>query len=111
MMEPRVKARLWVQMALRLGDIEGCHGAVLRKGDPDAGGVLVVLRQQERMLVLSQIRSAEGELSWLRGTGHAPVDQATVDAYLERRVSSDPDLWILEFETMDLKPPFDARIL
>ena len=40
MAEARVKAGIWVQMALRLGDMDGRPGAVLRKGDPDAGGVL-----------------------------------------------------------------------
>ena len=59
--EPRVKARLWVQMALRLSDAGGRPGAVLRSGDPDAGGVLIVLRGREGLSVLSQVRAANGE--------------------------------------------------
>ena len=35
---PRVKAGLFVSMALRLGDMAGRPGAVLRKGDADVGG-------------------------------------------------------------------------
>ena len=45
---PRVKSGLWVSMALRMGNADGRFGAVIRKGDPDAGGVLVVLRGRER---------------------------------------------------------------
>ncbi len=44
MADPRVKAKLWIQMALRMGDLSGRPGAILRRGDADAGGVLVVLR-------------------------------------------------------------------
>src|SRR5947209_6326526 len=111
MPEPRVKAGLWVSMALRMGDRAGRPGMVLRKGDPDAGGVLVVLRGRDGLAVLSQMRSSEGVLSWMRSTGPAPVDQAVADAYVERQLKFDPDLWILEFEAPDLLPPFDARTI
>lgn len=111
MTEPRVKAKLWVQMALRMGDIEGRPGAVLRHGDNDAGGVLVVLRGREGLTILSQVRAGEGDVSWMRSTGAAPVDQAAVDSYIERQVSRDPDLWVLEFESPDLTPPFEAKIV
>jgi hypothetical protein len=107
----RIKAGIWVSMALRMGNASGRYGAVLRKGDPDAGGVLVVLRNDKAVSVLSQLRSAEGELAWMRATGAAPVDDATADAYIARQVKFDPDLWIIEFETPDLLPPFEARLV
>ena len=109
--EPRVKARLWVQMALRLGDADGRPGAVLRRGDPDAGGVLVVLRGRAGLSVLSQVRAASGDVAWLRATGPDPVDQAAADAYVARQAGRDPDLWVLEFEAPDLLPPFEGRVV
>ncbi len=111
MSEPRVKSGLWVQMALRLGQAEGSYAAVLRKGDPDSGGILIVLRGSEGLVVLSQVRAADGAQAWMRATGAAPVDQGAADAYLERAVRRDPDIWVVEFETRDLLPPFEARIL
>jgi hypothetical protein len=111
MTEPRVKAGLWVSMALRLGQSDGRFGTVIRKGDPDAGGVLVVLRRDREVSVLSQARSAEGELMWLRATGPGWVDDATADAYVARQVKFDPDLWVLEFESPDMLPPFDGKIV
>jgi len=110
-MEPRVKAGIWVSMALRLADIAGRSGAVLRKGDPDSGGILCVLRGRDGLLVLSQVRDAEGRPAWLRGSGATPVDDATADAYVERQVKRDPDLWVVEFDTPDLQPPFEGRLL
>ena len=98
-------------MALRMGNSDGRFGAVLRKGDPDAGGVLVVLRGRDGLSVLSQLRSGAGELAWMRATGPGPVDDATADAYVARQVKFDPDLWVLEFEAPDLLPPFEAKLV
>jgi hypothetical protein len=98
-------------MALRMGDRDGRPGMVLRKGDPDAGGVLVVLRGREGVSVLSQVRGKAGGLAWMRATGPAAVEDATADAYVSRRVRTDPDLWVVEFEAPDLLPPFEAEIM
>ena len=110
-MEARVKAGIWVSMALRLADLAGRSGVVLRRGDADSGGVLCVLRGREGLVVLSQVRDAEGRPAWLRGSGAEPLDQAAADAYVERQVGRDPDLWVLEFDAPDLAPPFEAKIL
>ncbi len=111
MSDPRVKAKLWVQMALRMGDIDNRPGAILRRGDADAGGVLVVLRGRDGLSVLSQVRAGDGQTAWMRATGPASVDQDTVDAYIERQVQRDPDLWVLEFTAPDLLPPFEAKLV
>ena len=111
MAEPRLKAGLWVKMALRMGDLDGRPGAVLRKGDADSGGVLVVLRGRDGLSVLSQMRTADGTLAWMRGTGAAPVNQAAADAYIARQARFDPDVWVLEFDAPDLIPPFEAKLV
>ena len=111
MTEPRIKAGLWVSMALRMGNSAGRPGVVLRKGDPDAGAVLVVLRGRDGLTVLSRLRDAGAEVAWMRGTGAAPVDQAAADAYVARQATFDPDIWVLEFETPDLVPPFPAKLV
>jgi len=98
-------------MALRMGNADGRYGAVIRKGDPDAGGVLVVLRNDKAVSVLSQMRSGAGELAWMRATGPGPVDDAAADAYIARQVKFDPDLWVIELEAPDLLPPFEAKLL
>jgi hypothetical protein len=111
MTEPRIKAGIWVSMALRMGNANSRFGAVLRKGDPDAGGVLVVLRNNQGVSVLSQLRSMDGELAWMRATGPGPVDEPAADAYIARQVTFDPDLWVIEFEAPDLLPPFEAKLV
>jgi len=111
-MEPRVKAQLWVQMALRLGDRDGRPGMVLRRGDADAGGILVVLRNRAGgVCVLSQTRTAGGDLAWMRSTGADAVEQEKADAYVARQIKIDPDLWVIEFEADDFLPPFEGKIV
>lgn len=109
--QPRIKAAIWVKMALRLGDIGSRPGMVLRRGDGDAGGILVVLRSRTGVCVLSQIRAGDGEAAWMRATGPDPIEQSVADAYIDRQISFDPDLWVLEFEAPDLLPPFEGLIV
>ena len=111
MADPRLKAGLWIKMALRMGAADGRPGAVLRKGDPDSGGVLLVLRGREGFSVLSQVRAADGALAWMRATGAALVDPAAVDAYVARPVKYDPANRVLEFEAPDNLPPFETKII
>jgi hypothetical protein len=111
MAETRIKAAIWAQAALRLGNAKGKPGMVLHKGDPDAGGVLVLLRGRTGLLALSQTRDTEGKPAWLRALGVVPVDEATADAYVERQRRFDPDLWVIEFEAPDYLPPFEAVLL
>jgi len=110
-MDAKVKAGIWVSMAIRLSDMAGRSAAVLRKGDPDIGDILCVLRGRAGVQVLSQIRDAEGRPAWLRATGPGAVDQETAVAYVARQVQRDPDLWVVEFDAPDLQPPFEARLV
>ncbi len=111
MAEPRIKAGLWVAAALRLGTVDGKPGVVIRKGDPDAGGVLVVLRGRTGTMVLSQFRDAQGELAWMRGTGPEPVSEVTSDAYIKKQLTYDSDLWVIEFDAADYLPPFAGKLV
>ena len=111
MSEARLKTGLWVSATLRLADMNGNPGMVLRRGDPDAGGILVVLRGKEGACVLSQLRTGEGEAAWHRATGKDAVTEPDADAYVERQVSRDPDLWVLEFNAPNLAPPFEAKLV
>jgi len=111
MSDPRIKVAVWVQAVLRMGQADGRYGVVIRKGDPDAGGVLLVLRGHEGLTVLTQIRDASAQPAWLRGTGETPVEEPVADAYIAKQLKYDSDLWVIEFDAPDYVPPFEARII
>jgi hypothetical protein len=108
--EPRIKAGIWVSAAIRLGNLQGKPGVIVRKGDEDAGGVLAVLRGRAGNIVLTQFREADGRLAWMRGTGAEPVDEVATDEYLAKQLRYDPDLWIIEFEAADYVAPFEGTV-
>lgn len=112
-MEARIKSGLWVQATLRQCGMLGLPAVVVRRGDPDSAAILVKLlgRAGSGAMVLSQMRTSDGRLAWMRATGAAPVPEPEADAYVSRQLSRDPDLWVIEIETADFAPPFEARIV
>jgi hypothetical protein len=111
-MEPRLKTGLVVQAALRLATAQAIPIFVVRRGDADAGTILIKLNRLEHgFTVLAQTRTLEGELAWMRATGAEPVDEPTADAYIERQVKRDPDLWVVEVEDRAGRPIFAGRVL
>jgi hypothetical protein len=112
MTEARLKTGLAVQAAVRLCGMRAVPVVVTRRGDPDAGTILVKLNQLERgCTVLTQTRSKDGAPAWLRATGPTPVSEADADAYIARQAKRDPDLWIVEVEDRDGGSPFPGAIL
>jgi len=73
--------------------------------------VLVLLRGRTGMIVLTQAGTARGGAAWGRGAGAERVGQPEAAAYIARQLKYDPDLWVLEFEAPDLRPPFEATVL
>lgn len=109
---PRLRTDLVARALIRQAGLDGRSAMLLRRGDPDAGGILVILLGRNGDgVVLTQTRTPEGEAAWMRGTGTTPVNAEQIQAYVDRQLKYDPDLWVLEVETVDFSPPFEAILI
>ena len=103
---------LWVSAQIRLCDRAFLPATVVRRGDPDAGTVLVkVNRFDAGVTVYAQATTLDGDQAWSRGTGPAPVPEAEADAYIARQVARDPDLWVLEIEDRKGQYKIDGKVV
>lgn len=96
MTEPRLKSEIWVKAQLRVCDIELMPAVVSRRGDPDAGQVLIkVVKSRMDCQLLARRFTSTGGQAWTQVVGGI---EGECDAYIEREADIDPDLWVLEIE-------------
>jgi hypothetical protein len=111
MTSPRLKTEIWFQAQLRLCDRKGIPVMVLRRGDRDAGSVVLKLLARDGMLTLyAQTRRMDGERAWRRVPLPEPGGEAAAEAYVAREVKRDPDLWVVEIEDRDGTYELDAPL-
>ncbi len=84
---------------MRLCDRQFIPIAVTRRGDPDAGSVIVrLLRGRNEILVLRRQSQLEGGAAWVAILGGEAVDDAAAAAYQGREIDRDRDLWVIEID-------------
>ena len=95
-MTPRLKSDLWVSALIRRAQGLGAFATVLRKGDDQAGIVLIIIRRGSDLAYYTPERNLSGERVWWKNT---MTNQTELDERLNRRVDEDPDIWIVEIES------------
>lgn len=95
-----IKAHIWAAALIRRAEVAGAFACVVRRGDPDAGACLVlVTRDRDRAALYMPARDESGVLIYLDLSAGAPgEDPAAIAAWVQRRISQDPDLWLVEIE-------------
>lgn len=99
-MSSRLKSEFWVGALLRRAQAQGGFATVLRKGDPDAGIVLIVIRSGKTLRLYAPERNFDGHRIWWPSD---LLDQVALDTRINRRVDEDPDIWVVEIES-DVAP-------
>jgi len=98
-MDTRLNAAVEAAALIRRAEADGGFGAVLRKGDPERGSLLIVVRGRGRFVAcLERNVGAGGRYGW---TAAGPADsdsEPLLAEFLARRVRFDEDLWLIELD-------------
>ena len=108
----RLKTSFWVQAQIRICDLSAIPIAILKRGDPDAGTVILRIdRGDSGCEVLNQVRDMDGTMKWMRVGGPAPISEAEAAPLIERQTKRDPDLWVIEIEDPHNRYQLDAPVI
>lgn len=110
--DDRLVTDVWVMAHVRRCNNDGVPAMVVRKGNLKSGTVMVKINQLgDGCRVLSQMRDLDGAMGWLAAFKGALVPEADADAYIERALGRDPDLWVIEIEDRTGRNPFEGKEL
>ncbi len=109
----RLKSEIWVQAQVRICGLRDLPIYVVRKGDVDAGAILLRINTLDGMCrVYGQTRAPSGELAWSAANAENPrLLEADANAYIERQTSFDPDIWVIEIEDAKGLYELDAEVI
>jgi hypothetical protein len=108
---PRLKAGIFVRATIRRAQVAGASAFVVRSGAEEAGAVILkVAKLDGTVLVLNQTRNGKGELVWSQPLG-GWSDEPRAQAWCDKQIKFDPDLWILEIEDRQGRAFLDEEIV
>lgn len=103
-MTARLPAHLEVSGLIRAVEAAGGFGMVLKKGERDAGTLLVVCVQRDGTSVLyERMPQLDGTRAWTESKVQDTENKWEFHEYLARRARQDDDLWIVELTADDAK--------
>ena len=111
MTNDRLPTEFWIQAQLRRFNAAGIGAYLLRRGDTERGTVLVRLIGRDGTRILTQVRDLEGRLAWMGVKEGTVLSNADADAYVDRAINRDSDLWVIEVETRDGENPFEGDVV
>lgn len=98
-MEARLSSAMLVSALQRRAESQGGFAAILAKGDPTAGSILVLLVEKGRKaLLLERTLGPAGAYLWQPVSGQALANEDEFAKFLRRRRDSDPDIWLIELD-------------
>lgn len=101
-MDSRLPAHVDVSALVRQVNAAGGFAAVIRKGERDAGTILLQLVENGRNArVYERMPQLDGSRKWTLIKSETVDSKRQIDEYLDRRSHQDPDLWIVELDIPD----------
>jgi hypothetical protein len=97
----RLKSEIWVKAYLRRCRLEGADALLVRRGDADAGAIYIKVSRLDASLfgpAPAGLDEAREDRRWEPCLKGGAMGEAEVDAFLERQIGFDSDIWIVVVE-------------
>ncbi len=99
----RLKSEIWVKAYLRRCQSEGADAVLVRRGDGDAGAIYIKISRLDGTAALygpapAGLDEAREDRRWQACLQREQAAENEADAYLERQIEFDPDIWIVTVE-------------
>jgi hypothetical protein len=103
----RTPTHLWLEAKIRELNDAGTPAYILNRGEKMDGMVVFKISDcAGTCRLLTQQRNLDGEMEWVDAVGEERVAEDKADAYIERSLKRDPDLWAVEIEDRSLGTKF-----
>jgi hypothetical protein len=98
-MTGRLRASVEAAGLIRRAEASGGFGAVLHKGDPERGSLLIVIRSRGAYVsCLERSLTPDSRYGWGTAGPASTEAEGEVSQFLARRARFDPDLWLIELD-------------
>lgn len=98
-MEARLPAHLEVAGLIRAVEAEGGFATVIKKGERDAGTLLIICCEKDTNVRLyERMPQLDGTRAWTLSKEQGNENKVEFIDYWQRRTRQDPDLWVIELD-------------
>ncbi len=110
--DARLPVHLFIEAQLMPLNARGIYYYIQQRGEKNSGVILLKLNGLSgQCKLLIQQRDLDGNMGWMHALGKELVQEADVDAYIQRSVLRDPDLWVIEVEDSLMNNPFEGSMI
>lgn len=107
--EARLPVHLLIDAGLGSLNARGVFYYIHQRGEQNTGTILLKLNNlEDQCRLLTQQRDLDGKLDWVDAMRKEQVEEVDADQYIQRAISRDPDLWVIEIEDREMKNPFEG---
>jgi hypothetical protein len=97
--DERLPAHIEAAALIRRTQAEGGFATILRKGEPEAGTLLLVLCENgTKSRIYERMPQADGARAWRCSRKEEAENKREFASYIARRADQDRDLWIIELD-------------
>lgn len=108
-MSDRLPTALYVDAHLTNLTAQAKFYHFIQKGNHSSGIVMLKLNslQGKVKLIIQERDFMTDKMTWVAAMEQETVEEPDADAYIQRAITRDPDLWVIEIEDRDMQNPFE----